>query len=63
VVQVDLPEVAYRPAPEPGMEIFITDQYGQYIVGDTDRYKRMAFLECVECGLCRECRKWNVRMI
>ncbi len=44
VVQVDIPEVAHRPVIEPGMEISITDQYVQFITGDTDGDNGLAFL-------------------
>jgi len=45
VVQVDIPEIAYRPVIEPGVEIFIADKYVQYLIGDIDGDHGMAFLK------------------
>ena len=36
VVSVDFPEIAYRSVAEPGVEIFIADQFDQFITGDGD---------------------------
>jgi hypothetical protein len=44
VVQVDIPPVTDRPAAEPGMEIFITDQHDQFITGNSNGHTEMAFL-------------------
>ena len=45
VVPVDIPEITDWPAIKPGVEIFITDQYDQFIIGDTDGHHGLAFLE------------------
>ncbi len=44
VVPVDIPTVTDRSVAEPGMEIFITDQYVQFIIGNIDGDIGMAFL-------------------
>ena len=45
VVQVDISKIAYRSAVKPGMEVFITDQYVQYIIGNGDSDIGLVFLE------------------
>ena len=44
MVQVDLPEIAYRPVIEPGMEIFIAYQHAEYCIGNLDGNFGLAFL-------------------
>ena len=44
VVPVDIPKVKDRSIAEPGMEIFITDQHGEFIDSNIDGNIGMAFL-------------------
>jgi hypothetical protein len=44
VVPLDLPTFADRPATEPGMEIFITDQHGEYRAHHCCGFDGVAFL-------------------
>ena len=44
VVQVDIPEIKDWPAPEPGMEISLTNQYDQFVIGNGDGNIGLAFL-------------------
>ena len=44
VVPVDFPKVEDWSTIEPGMEIFITDQYGEFINSDVDGNIRVALL-------------------
>ena len=45
MVPVDLSPVKDRPVIEFGMEIFVADQYGEFIISDSDGDFKMAFLK------------------
>ena len=44
VVPVDIPQIKDRPAAEPGMEIFITHQHGEFINSNLNGNNGLAFL-------------------
>ena len=42
---MDIPEVTGRPVVEPGMEVFVADQFGKFIISNCYRDYGMVFLE------------------